>query len=265
MSVRALVASRELTSNLTLRDLKVRYKGSVLGFLWSLLNPLLLAAVFTLVFGFLGVEAPAAGGRSSFPVFLLTGLLPWNYLLNCLGAGTVSITSSGGLIRKVYFPREVLPLSVVLAHGVSFLLEILVLFGFLGALGFPFWRVLYLLPFAVLAYAVFVLGISMLLSAVNVYFRDTQQLLSIFTIVWFYLTPILYPISFVREHLDGAAYQAYLMNPATAFVNVFRSILYFGEIPATRDAVSALVSAGLMILLGWRVFGRLEPRFAEEV
>jgi lipopolysaccharide transport system permease protein len=265
MAIRDLVDARELTTNLTIRDLKVRYKGSVLGFFWSLLNPVLLAGVFTLVFGFLGVEAPKVAGRSSFPLFLLTGLLPWNYLVNCMAAGATSITGSGSLIRKVYFPRGTLPLSVVLAHGVSFLLELVVLFAFLAAFGFPFWRTLYLLPFLLVFYGMFVLGLSMLLSAVNVYFRDTQQLLTIFTLVWFYLTPILYPISFARDHLDGIAFTLYQLNPAAAFVDAFRSILYFGDFPSAGVAAYVPAIAIVTLLGGYAVFTRLAPRRAEEV
>jgi ABC-2 type transport system permease protein len=233
--------------------------------LWSLLNPLLLAAVFTLVFGFLGVKAPSADGHSSFPVFLLTGLLPWNYLVNCLSAGTMAITGSGNLIRKVYFPREVLPLSVVLAHGVSFMLELVVLFAFLGGFGFHFWRTLYLLPIVLAVYATFVLGISMLFAAVNVYFRDMQQLLAIITIVWFYLTPVIYPISLVQHKLHGLIFDMYLANPATAFVTAFRTVLYSGAIPSLRVTVTCILSAVIMLAIGWSVFERLEPRFAEEV
>src|ERR1043166_7651029 len=199
MAIRDVVGARELTANLTARDLKVRYKGSALGFLWSLINPVLLALVFTLVFAlFLRLQPPPNHfGHSNFALYLLSGLLPWNYLVNCLSAGTVSITSSGGLIRKVFFPRPVLPLSVVLAHGVSLLLELLVLFVFLGGCRFAFWRTLWLLPFVLVVFAAFVLGITMLLAAINVYFRDTQQLLAVGTLVWFYLTPVIYPISFV--------------------------------------------------------------------
>ena len=267
MTVRDLIDARELTSNLTIRDLKVRYKGSVLGFFWSLLNPLLLSIVFTLVFRYiLNIQAPnSPEGRSSFPVYLLCALLPWNLLINSLGAGVVSITGSGNLVRKVFFPRASLPLSVVLANGVSFLLELLVLFAFLGGFGFHFWRVLYLLPVLVLLWAAFVLGLSMMMAAFNVYFRDTQQLLAIITLAWFYLTPIIYPIELAKVHLHGALFTAYQANPATAFVGAFRKVLYFGQIPSLGLFGYMLAVSAATLLLGWWTFNRLEPKFAEEV
>ncbi len=267
MAVRNLTASHELTANLVARDLKVRYKGSVLGFCWSLLNPLLLVAVFTLVFKYvLRIEAPATpAGRASFPAFVLTGLLPWNYLVNCMSAGSVSITSAGGLIRKVHFPRETLPLSVVLAHGVSFLLELTVVFVFLGVSGLQFWTTLYLLPLLIVIFAVFALGLALFLAAVNVYFRDTQQLLAILTLVWFYATPIIYPLSLARKNLDGTLLTLYLANPATNFIRAFRAILYEGRFPQPKIAIYAPLSAIAMLALGWWTFRRLEPRFPEEV
>jgi homopolymeric O-antigen transport system permease protein len=267
MTVRDIIDARELTQNLTIRDLKVRYKGSALGFFWSLLNPLLLALVFTLVFRFFLKLSPPVNpdGRSNFALYLLTGLLPWNYLVNCLGAGTISVTSSGGLIRKVFFPRQALPLSVVLAHGVSFLLELSVLFVFLGAFRFAFWKALYMLPLVLVLWATFVLGLSMLLAAINVYFRDTQQLLAIGTLVWFYLTPIIYQLSFVQNNLHGIAYKVYLLNPATAFVEAFHKILYYHQVPSGGVLLYMPVAAAIMLLVGWSVFSRLEPRFAEEV
>jgi lipopolysaccharide transport system permease protein len=258
--------SREILRNLVLRELRSSYKGSVLGFLWSLLNPLVTMIIFTVVFSVvLQINLPPnAQGVQSFPAFLLVGLLPWNLISVSMGAGASSLIANGNLIRKVYFFRATLPASVVLANAVNFLVGMGILLVFLLAVGVDFWGTIWLLPVPLLALLLLSLGLALLTAVGNLYYRDTQYLVSLFTMAWFYLTPIIYPLSFV-ERVGEPWLTLYRLNPATALIETFRAILYDGHLPSTLDLVWSLGSAVAVLAVGWLVFRRAEPHFAEEV
>lgn len=263
-----LSASKELLANLTLRDLRGKYKRTVLGWGWSLLNPVAMMAVYSLVFGvLLGLTPPAgADGLRSYPLFLLCGLLPWTFVANGVTGGMESLLANANLIKKTYFRREVLVVSTVLSFLVSFSTEMLVLavvFLVLGAMVLP-WLPAVVLLMALLG--VFVTGLALLLSVVNVYFRDARYLVGIGLQLWFYATPILYPIGLVRDSsLPGWAVRLYTANPMVGFVESFRDLLYVQTLPSLGTvAYLVIVSAAALALGGW-VFLRLEGRLAEEL
>jgi ABC-2 type transport system permease protein len=260
------LGSGDLLRNLVLRELRASYKGSLLGFLWSFLNPLLTMIIFTVVFGvILRVPLPAnEGGARNFPAFLLVGLLPWNLLSFALSAGCLSLVTNANLIRKVYFFRAVLPASAVLAQALHFVIGLGLLLVFLMLLGVNFWPNLWLLPLPMLSLLLLSLGLAFVTAVANLYYRDTQHLASLFTMAWFYATPIVYPMELVQP-LGEPWMTLFRLNPATALVSTFRAILYNAQPPAAFDVGWSLLSSTLVFLGGWTLFQRLEPRFAEEV
>lgn len=257
-------SSKELMVNLTMRELRTKYKRSVLGWSWSLLNPLAIMAIFTLVFGvFLQIEPPlgSPSGLRSFPLFLLCGLLPWTFLVNGTNGSIGSLVANANLIKKSYFPRELLVASQVVAWLISFSIEMLLLsvvFLVAGNMVLPYLPVAIIIMFAL---AVFVTGLGLALSAANVYFRDVEHLVAIVFQIWFYLTPILYPIT----QVPARAQALYGLNPMVGFVEALRDCLYNLRLPsATRLGSLVLVSA-LTFLFGLSVFKKLEGRLAEEL
>ncbi|HEY7509901.1 MAG TPA: ABC transporter permease [Vicinamibacteria bacterium] len=264
--VREAVGSRDLLQNLVLRELRATYKSSVLGFAWSLLNPLFTLLIFTFVFGMiLNVPVPAPEGRrASFAAFLLVALLPWTLVATALSAGCASLVGNGNLLRKVYFSRATLPASAVLAQGLHFVVALTLLLVYLGVLGIPFWRCLWLLPLPVAAAFMLALGLALITSVANVYFRDTQHLVTLASTAWFYATPIVYPVEMV-ERFGEPWTTLYRLNPAAALVATFRAILYAGTMPGAFDLAWSLVSAAGVLLAGWTLFRTAEPRLAEEV
>jgi ABC-2 type transport system permease protein len=264
---------RDLAINLTLRELKGKYKRSVLGWSWSLLNPLATALIFTMVFKvFFRAQTPpgAPSGLESFPLWLLCGLLPWNYLANGLNGATESLVANGNLIKKVYFPRQVL----VVANVASWMVPLLIEFGVLAVLLLAFGNfVLPWLPVVVVLILLqtgLVLGIGMMLGAVNVYFRDVKHLIGILLQAFFYASPIVYPLSLVPERatlfgFDLPVRALYRLNPMVPLVEAFRDVLYDLRFPPLGDLLYVAAWALGCTAAGLFVFSRLEPRLAEEL
>jgi ABC-type polysaccharide/polyol phosphate export permease len=245
-----------LIYNLVLRDLKVKYKGSTLGFLWSLLNPLLMIVVYTVAFKYvMKIKVP------NFPIFLFSALLPWNFLSATLSMGVTSITENSNLVKKVYFPREVLPLSIVLVNLFHFCLSFVVLIPALLFFkiipGFSFFFLVVIVFFQTL----FVLGLTLLASALDVYYKDVKHILEVMLNLWFWLTPIIWPLYLVPEKLQ---YYVYL-NPFTAFVQAYRDIILHNQFPKPLILTILVVTGILAFLLGALVFQKKQRRFAEEI
>jgi ABC-type polysaccharide/polyol phosphate export permease len=274
--------ARELLFQLVRKELKVRYRNSSLGFLWSMLTPALMTVVFSIVFGFV-VPIPV----DDFPAFFIAGYLLWQFFQNSCQGAIHSIVGNGDLVKKVYFPREVLPLSHVLSQLAHLLLALLVISPFLIVT--RGWGVVVHLPATLLAIAlltVFTSGVAMLLAGVNVVFRDLQELFVVLYLVWFYATPVLYPLALVEATLAGGSLSwvgtVLRINPMTWFVEAFRTPLY-GEVTvaagdATRPVESMLptwtapgtvgvmvVWAAVTFLVGYVVFLRRARTFAKEV
>lgn len=247
---------RFLVVSLVSRDLKVKYKGSVLGFFWSLLNPLVMLAVYTVAFKYIirvRVE--------NFPVFFLCAFLPWSFLASSLSMSVGSIKDNGSLVKKVYFPREVLPLSIVLSSLVQFLLTFLILIPALLLFKIDLGLPLLFLPILILFQTGFILGLSFFFSAFNVFFSDVKHLLEIFLQIWFWLTPIIYPISFVPERFQSL----YRLNPAVLFVEGYRNLLLNNAGISFIRWILLFFMGILFFVLGHLFFNHYNKRFAEEI
>ena len=269
-SLPELRASRELLINLTLRELRGKYKRSLLGWSWSLLNPLATMLVFTVVFRFfLRIDFPPGdpSGLHSFAFALVIGLLPWNFLSNGINGSMTALIGNANLIKKVYFPREVLVMANVASWVVSLLIELSVLAVALMIVGnfVAPWLVPVLVIVAI--QTVFVIGIGLALSVLNVYFRDVAHLVGILLQVWFYATPIVYPIGFVQEATKnlGWAMTLYRLNPMVRFVEAYQDCLYHLRLPTVANVAYLLAAATAALLVGLLVFLRLEPKLAEEL
>ena len=265
---------RELLINLTRKELKVKYKNSALGFVWSLLNPALYLVVFYLVF-----QVILQSGIPYFPIYLLSGLLPWNLFSTGLGGGTTSITSNSGLVGKVWFPREILPLASIGAAMVHFFLQMLVLGGALIVFRYaPSWEYVILVIPALVTLLLFLTALAIALSAINVYLRDTEHLLELTMLAWFWITPIVYTYDQVADRIGSL----YLLNPMVSIVIAFQRGIYgrtsydtaAGPVKIIPDAsvwwylrnlaVVSVASAALLLFALW-IFGRLEDNLAEEI
>jgi len=258
---------RALGFVLVSRELKARYRGSVLGFFWSLLNPLLMLAVYTIVFAF--IFPGRSPSTSPYALFLFTGLLPWNWLAGGLTDAASSLTTHGALLRKILFPAEVLPLVAVAAQAVHFVLALPVLaaglaLGAAGALGPPVplgWPLVQAVPLFLLE-GVFVAGLGLLLAALTVHFRDVKDILATGLTLWFFATPILYALPDIRAARLRAAL---LWNPATPFFEAWRDAFFRGAwVAPERWGVLVLVSLAAF-LLGYALFDRLRDSFPEAV
>lgn len=261
-------AYRDLIRNLVVRDLKVRYKNSVLGVLWSLLNPLMMMLVFTVVFT---IMTRAGSDVPYFPVFVLCALLPWNFFSTSVIGATSSILSNANLVNKVYFPREILPLATVLAELVNYCLALVVLFGMILAFGIALTPWALLLPVVILIQIAFTVGIGFMLATLNVFYRDTQQIMGVVMLAWFFMTPIFYPVSILPNNyqLWGITIDvwrwAHILNPMTSLIATYRVILYNGAPPAYDFLLRTAVTALVFLLLGIFIFRRYSWRFAEEI
>jgi ABC-2 type transport system permease protein len=283
---RAAAQSRvrlELLTELVRKDLKVKYKNSALGFIWSLANPLLYLAVFTLVFGvFLKNNVPW------FAVLFMSGFLIWSFFNSATLDATGAVVGNANLVRKVRFPRVVLPLASVGFAGVHLALQLLVFFLFLIP-SYPdaFGPQLLLLVPALAVTVIFTVAMSLLASALNVRYRDVQHLLEIALLAWFWLTPIVYPVTLVRNELAGSGvlwmFKFYMANPMTAVVVAAQRAVYVHPVVIGNDgklvqvlpsggygfylqwlAVAAVVSSVLLVIGLW-TFRRLQADFAEEL
>jgi ABC-2 type transport system permease protein len=257
--------SRELYSNLVLRELRSKYKRSFLGWSWSLAYPLATMVVYTVVFKYFLHIKPDPGqpsGLNVFALFLLCALLPWTFFQISVTSCINSLTANESLIKKSYFPREILPAATVGANLVSHLIEMGLLLAAL--LAFGNWRAAVYLPIALLLtliMAIFGLGFGLLLSVLNVYFRDIQHFMGILFLVWLYLTPIIYPITYVPAH-----FQTWLkLNPMTDASLSYRAVLYDGRPPGWLQFAYFTAWAIGMFIAGLIVFNRLEAGLAEEL
>jgi ABC-type polysaccharide/polyol phosphate export permease len=265
-----IATRRELFVNLTLRELRGKYKRSVLGWAWSLLNPLATMLLYSFVFGFILKIEPETGepsGLKSFPLYLLCGLLPFNFLALSLTGGMGSLIGNSNLIKKTYFPREILVGANTASWLVSFLIEmgLLTIALLVAGNGVLMW-----LPAVVVLIGLqtmFVLGLALALAAAAVYFRDLEHLLGLVLQAWFYSAPIVYPMTLVTDRLsEGSLWLTlYNLNPLTRFVSAYRDFLYSLRWPPADDLVYLVGVSVTVLIVGYAIFGRLEGRLAEEL
>jgi len=253
---------RQLLTALTARDLKARYRGSVLGFFWSLANPLLLLGVYTLVFT---IFFPSNVVKP-YPLFLFAGILPWTFFSSALLESTTSISSNAALIKKVMFPAEALPLVVVMSHLVHFVLALPILLvatvAFALHSDIQMHATIALLPFLVLLQTIFVAGMAMSIASISVLFRDLRDIITNLMQLGFFITPIIYLI----DNIANRPLRALLrLNPMTPFIVSYQDILFFGHVPGFADALLMIAYAFLSITSGFAIFGRLRDTLAEAI
>jgi homopolymeric O-antigen transport system permease protein len=262
----ALVEYRELFGNLFRRDVQAKYRGSALGVLWTVANPLLLMGVYLLVFGVVWRSPLSQGGH--YPLFLLSGLAVWTFFAAALQASTRSMLDNANLIRKTRFPRQLVPLSVVAAHLVGFAV-MLVLLLVLNAVVLPRARATELLAIPLAALLVgFVSGLALTVASLNVLFRDVEFIVAALLVPWFFLTPIIYPLTKVpgasgrHPHVIDLLHWA---NPLSPAVQAVRAPLFDGNLPFWGDALYLVVACAAALALGAWVFTRVDDQIAIEV
>lgn len=248
---------REMIFSLVRRDLKGRYKGSVLGFLWTFLNPLLQLLIYTFVF-----SVVMRNDVRDYYLFLFVALVPWIFFSSSVAGGASCIWSQKEMVKKIYFPREVLPISFVLSQFVNMCLCFLVIFGVLAFSnrGIDLFAILYL-PVVLFVEFLLALGITMITSACTVYFRDLEYILSIITMGWQFLTPVMYSVEMVPQKIRFVFYA----NPMTAIIEAYRDILYIGKIPYLPSLCIAFLIGSFLLIFGTVLFEKLQMRFAEEL
>ena len=250
----SLYTHRELIGILVAKQLKLRYRGTVLGYLWTLLNPLLLMLVYSLVFAvYLRID------MDRYPAFLFAGLLPWLWFASSLQQGVTSILEGAGLVTRSQFPAEVLPMVTVLASGINFLLTLPLLFAFLLAFHVPLGRPLLLLPVLIGIELLLVLGLVLIAAAVNVHFRDLQHIILHLLTVLQFLTPIFYPLSIVPEAFRPWAF----LNPLTVLMDAFHDVLFRNQMPNAPGLIALFALACVVLSLATALFNRYRQTFAE--
>lgn len=255
--LKEIYAYREMIVSLVKRDLKGRYKGSALGFLWTFLNPLFQLAVYTMVFSII-----MRMGIKDYYLFLFVALIPWIFFSTSLSGGASCIMTQQDMVKKIYFPREVLPISYVTSQFINMLLSFIVIFVVLIFAGYRLNLLAILcLPVVMVVEYILALGLTMIMCALTVYLRDLEYVLGIITMAWQFLTPIMYSMDYVPEKYRWV----FSLNPMTYVIVAYRHILYYGKVPELKNLLSAIVIGIIALVIGWLVFERLQKHFVEEL
>ena len=256
-TLKELYSYREMIFSLVRKELRGRYKGSVLGFLWTFINPLLQLLVYTLVFSVI-----MRMGIDRYYLFLFVALIPWIFFSASLTGGSGSILASKDMVKKIYFPREIMPISYVTSAFVNMLLSFVVIFVvvLVSGMGVNPVALLYL-PVIMLVEYVLALGIALLASALTVYFRDLEYILGIIAMAWQFLTPVMYSSDLVPENL----LPIWKLNPMTPVIEAYRQILYYKEVPHLDTLLNASILGIVTLVVGYVVFRKLQKGFAEEL
>ncbi len=248
---------REMIASLIKRELRGKYKASVLGFLWTLMNPLLQMLVYILVFSFI-----LKSGIENFPIFLFVGLVPWNFFSISVTSGATCVVNQENLIKKIYFPRIILPISYVTSMFINMLLTFIVIFVVLIFSGYGLnFAALLFLPIVMIIEYILALGICMLTSALAVYFRDLEYIMGIITMAWMYLTPILYTADIVPDSIKTV----FNLNPMTPIIEAYQQILYYKQTPYVDTLVQAAIIGIAALVIGCLGFGKMQRKFVEEL
>jgi ABC-type polysaccharide/polyol phosphate export permease len=252
--VHTLYRHRELIGILVAKQLKLRYRGTVLGFLWTLLNPLFLMLVYTLVFSvYLRLDMPG------YPAFLFTGLLPWRWFASALQQGVTSILDGAGLVTRSQFPAEVLPVVTLITNTINFLLTLPLLFVFLLGFRIHVGLPILMLPALVALEFLLTFGLVLVAAAVNVRFRDLQHIIVHLLTVLQFLTPVFYPMSVIPEWIRPVVY----LNPLSILMDAFHDVLYRNQMPNAPALLVLFVLTCVVLCLATAMFNRYKPTFAE--
>lgn len=256
-TIKELYEYREMIFSLIQKELRGKYKGSVLGFFWSLLIPLFQLVIYTIVFS---VFMPSSVDK--FYIFLFVALVPWLFFNSCVSGGATSVIQQKNLVEKIYFPRMALPIAYSISYFINMLLSFIIVFLalFISGVGIEL-KVLWYLP--IIMFIEFLLGIgaALIFSALTVYFRDLEYILNIVTMAWMYMTPILYPLEQVPENLRSYLY----FNPMTSIIIAYRDILYYQQAPEMKTLIYAVIWGAAAIIIGFLSFQKLQRNFVEEL
>jgi len=254
--LKELYQYRQLLKSNVRKEIRGKYKGSFLGVLWSFVNPLLMTLVYAIVFPFL-----LKSSQPHYTTFIVIAVLPWNWFTTTISQGTSTILANGGIIKKVYFPREILPISVVTSGLVNFLISCLIIAIFLIFSGIGFSPYILFLPLIIIVQYILQLGLILITSSINVYVRDAEYIINFFVSMLFYATPVLYSMSMFPTWVQGIL----RLNPMTTIIESYRNIFYYQQAPDLMMlGIVFLVSIGIL-LLGFFIFKKLEKGFAEEL
>ncbi len=255
--IKELYNYREMIASLVHRDLKGRYKGSILGFAWTFLNPLFQLVVYTLVFSVI-----MRAGIEDYYLYLFVALVPWLFFSSYISGGAGCVRMQGDMVKKIYFPREVIPISYVTSQFVNMCLSLLVVFAvlLLSGKGLNFSALLYMPLIMIIEYFV-ALGMTMLISSITIYARDVEYFMSIVAMAWQFATPIMYGL----EQVPAQLVPYFHLNPMTAIIVAYRDILYYGKAPELNTLITAVLFGIGLLVIGFLVFGKLKRHFAEEL
>jgi len=247
---------REMIASLVRKDLRGRYKGSVLGFLWTFINPLFQLIIYTIVFSVM-----LRNNIEKFYLFLFVGLVPWIFFSAAMTTGATSVLAQKSLVTKIYFPREVLPIAYVTSSFVNMLYTFIVVFAviIISPYRVPSPLGLLTLPLVMIVEYMMALGVALIASAVTVYFRDLEHILGIVSMGWMYLTPIMYSADIVPERFKKLFY----LNPMSYVIEAYRDILYYGTVPQLKTLIPGALFGLVFVTIGFKVFGVLKKHFAE--
>lgn len=249
---------RELLKTNVKKDIRGKYKASVLGVLWSFINPLLQVAVYAIVFPYI-----LGASQQNYIVYLVTGIIPWTFFQMAVIQGTTTIKGNAGIIKKVYFPREILPLSVVLSGLINFFISCIIILGFCIFFGVGIsWHIVFV-PFIALIEAILALGLGLALGAINAYVQDTEYIVNFVLTMAFYGSPIVYQIA----QFSNAGLLAKLinLNPMTKIINAYREVFLYHHVPGLLGLLVVLIIALVVLVIGYAIFKKLEKGFAEEL
>src|SRR3954463_11573340 len=243
---------RELIWALAMKELRIRYKRSSLGFLWALLNPLLMMVILTVVFSTV-MRIPV----KNYAVFLISALLPWTFFSQALTYSAESIVGNGELLKKVAVPKAVFPVAAVISNSINFALSLIPLVLILLLLRFPFHLSWLWMPIPFIALVLFTMGCGFFFAAANVYYRDVSHIVQLLLSAWFYLSPVIYSLDFVP-----ARFQPFFkLNPMLYLLNGFRDVIYYGALPSWHLVAASLLLGGVALLLGFGIFARYQDSF----
>lgn len=247
---------RELLKTNVKKEIRGRYKKSVLGVLWSFLNPLLQLAVYALIFPIILKDT-----QPNYVIFLCVALIPWTYFTTTVMQSAASMIVNGNIIKKVYFPREIIPISVVTSGCVNFLISTIIIIGFVLAAGMSITKYVIFYPMILIIQYILLLGIAFIISSVTVYLRDIEHLISIAIQLLFYATPIVYAGNTIPQDFQFIM----KLNPMAHIINGYRDIFYYQTMPNIKNLSVLLVLSIVFCIIGYQIFKKLQKGFAEEL
>lgn len=247
---------RELLKTNIKKEIRGKYKGSWLGVLWTFLNPLLMLAVYAFVFPYI-----LRVNVDNYTIFMIVALIPWNFFTTAIQSGTGSVVANGNILKKVYFPREIIPISITTSQLVNFLITCIIMAVFIIFSGVGFSVHVLLFPLLVLIQYILILGLTFILSALTVFVRDIDHFVSVILMLGFYATPIVY-----QGEMLPKKFQIFLkLNPMAQLVEAYRSILYYHRLPDMTMLVIWGLGSVALLVVGYLIFKKLEKSFVEEL